>query len=73
MINSLMKDMFCKHPLILYCSTPLVPTKYLLEHSIISPLKQWEQSGYKEWFTFSEFLSKFKVLLHKSLPESISK
>ena len=72
-IASLMKDSFQKSPLIIYWWTPAVPTKYFLEYSLLHPLKQWESSGYKEWFTHSEFLSKFKLLLQKSLPESINK
>ena len=72
-IASLMKDTFQKSPLILYCWTPAVPTKYFLEYSMLHPLKQWESSGYKEWFTYSEFLSKFKALLNKALPDTISK
>jgi len=45
----------------------------MLQHSLLNPLKQWEKNGYTEWYTFSEFLNKFKILLNKSLPEQINK
>lgn len=50
-----------------------MPSKYFLEHSLLHPLKQWELNGYTEWFTFSEFLTKYKVLTHKALPDLMSK
>ena len=72
-IHSIMKDLFSISPYIIYWTTPQSSSKSFLKRSLLNPLKQWETSGYKEWFTFTEFLSKFKKLLNKAVPENVNK
>lgn len=72
-IHSIMNGIFGTAPYILYWTSSHTPTAPFMKNTLLNPLVQWESSGYKEWFTFSEFLTKFKKLLCKALPDNLNK
>ena len=71
-LKSFIKDIYKQSPFTLYCCFPFSSKGYMLQHSLLNPIKQWDKNGFAE-FTYSEFLSEFQTLLHKSLPENVNK
>ncbi|CAI2373603.1 unnamed protein product [Moneuplotes crassus] len=47
--------------------------QFMIKHSITNPLLEWYKNGLTEWYTFSEFLEKFKILLERARPEEVNK